>query len=283
LKLIVVAIAALAFAAPAFAGTTYNDATGENAAEADISTVTVSDSPSLQTVNLTVTVANMPTLETNAAVVIFFDTDRSTATGAPATGFDYAFGVGADGYTWEQWSGSDFADAPGDLAVVFDNGVLSVTIPTSALGNPTAFDFALVSIRGPDPNNPVPDQAPDGGRVWTYTMTAAPTTTTTATPPATPQAPTTVTSTTAVYQGVPTSGKAFVVKGLTVDLSTGVETKAKGVACTATLGGKALKGTGAGHCTFKLPKTAKGQRLSVHVTGTYGTTKLGRTYAFKVR
>jgi hypothetical protein len=282
LKLIVVAIAALAFAAPAFAGTTYNDATGENPAEADISTVAVSDSPSLQTVNLTVTIANMPTLETNAAVVVLLDTDRSTATGQPGTGFDYAFGVDAGGYTWEQWSGSDFTDAPGDLAVIYNNGVLSVTIPTSAMGNPTAFDFAMVSLRGTDPNNLVPDTAPDGG-VWTYTLTAAPAPTTTATPPATPEAPVTVSSTTAVYQGVPTSGKAFVVRGLTVDLSTGVETKAKGLACTATLGGKALKGTGAGHCTFRLPKTAKGERLSVHVTGTYGKTKLGKTYAFTIR
>lgn len=281
MKLIVVAIAALAFAAPAFAGTTYTDTTGEDPAEADIATVAVSNSPSLQTINVQVTVANMPTVEENAAVLVFFDADRNASTGDPA-GFEYAFGIDSGGYTWEQWNGTDWADAPGDLAVTYVNGVLSATFAYADLGNPTGFGFAVVSLRGPDPNNPVVDRAPDSGPLWTYTLAQAPAAPTT-TPPATTATPATVSSTAGVFQGVPTGGKAFVVKGLTVDLSTGVETKAKSVSCTATLNGKALRGAGAGGCTFRLPKTAKGERLAVHVTGLYGTTKLGKTYAFRVR
>ena len=49
------------------------------------------------------------------------------------------------------------------------------------------------------------------------------------------------------------------------------------------LAGRRLEGSGPGGCAFRLPRTAKGERLSVAVTGRYGTTKVARRYAFTVR
>ena len=49
--------------------------------------------------------------------------------------------------------------------------------------------------------------------------------------------------------------------------------------CRATLGGKAVRGTGTGGCSFAIPKTAKGKRLVVTVSATHG----GRTLSIAPR
>ena len=53
--------------------------------------------------------------------------------------------------------------------------------------------------------------------------------------------------------------------------------------CRATLAGKRVKGTGAGGCTFKLPKTAKGKQLVVTVTATPAGGKAQTFPAYKFR
>jgi galactokinase len=93
----------------------------------------------------------------------------------------------------------------------------------------------------------------------------------------------TVQSVALATSGTATHGKTFKVTRLTVDLSNGVETKATSLKCTATLGGKHLAGTGVGGCTFHLPATAKGKKLSVKVTGKYKTKALAKAASFKVK
>ena len=272
-----VASAALCFVLPAAADQSFSDSTGETAGSADVSTVAVANSSTASTVTFTVT-TNMPTMEANSEIDIYINSDNNPSTGdAPGLGLDYVIGLDSTGYFIAQWNGSSYTDvANASASVFFNNGVLSFTIPTSFMGSPTTgFGFTIQTLRGPDPNNPIIDNAPDTGE-WTYTMVQAP-----PPPPPPPPAPT-VSSVTATFAGTPHAGKSFRATGLTVDLSDGTEVKATGLSCSATLGGKKLVGTGTGHCTFKLAKTAKGKRLVVKVTGKYKSKTLTRTKAFTV-
>jgi hypothetical protein len=275
------AIAALALAGAAAADQSFTDPTGEAAGSADVSTVAVSNDPGSSTITFAVQ-TNMTTVETNADVGVVVDADRNPATGGLGGGIDYWFGVESGGAYFTKWDGSKFVDSPiTDAVVGYSNGLLVFRVGAADLGNPTAFNFAVLTFRGPDPNNPIIDQAPDSG-LWSYTMTTAPPPTTTTTPPP-PPAPVTVTSVSAVYAGAPTHGKTFRVTGLAVDLSNGTEVKATSLKCSATLGGAHLAGTGAGGCTFHLPAKAKGKKLSVKVTGKYKSKTVTNTVSFKVK
>ena len=285
MKLLFVAAAtaaALVLAGTALADQTFNDSTDETTGSADISTVAVSNDPTAGTVTFAVQ-TNMTTLETNSEIDILVDADQNASTGSTNGGFEYLFGLDPGGWYFTSWNGSQFADVASvtDLAVQFSNGLATFTVPVADLNNPQGFNFGAITFRGPDPNNPIVDQAPDNG-VWSYTLTTPPPPPTTTTAPP-PPAPVTVSSVAVASAGVPTHGKVFHISGLTVDLSNGVETKAKSLKCSATLGGKHLAGTGTGGCTFHLPATAKGKKLVVKVTGAYKSTKLAKTKTFKVK
>jgi hypothetical protein len=87
----------------------------------------------------------------------------------------------------------------------------------------------------------------------------------------------------AAYFATPTHGKPFRIYGLNVTLSDGTRATASQLTCRATLGGRQFLGGGLTGCAFKLPKTAKGKRLVVTVTGNYASASLSKTYAFRVR
>ena len=88
-KAVLVALGALAFASPAYADQNYTDGSGEDAASADVTTIAVTNSAAAKTLTFKVQIGNMPTLEDNALVAVFIDSDRNVATGD--SGFDYAF------------------------------------------------------------------------------------------------------------------------------------------------------------------------------------------------
>jgi hypothetical protein len=268
--------AALLLTGSALADQTYTDSSNEVAGSADISTVSVVNDPIAGTITFQVQ-TNMTTMEPNSEIDFFIDIDRNAGTG-DQNGFEYIFGLAPDGWFFGKWDGTQFTN-PGvhDLLVHHANGLVTFEMPVADLGSPASFDFAVITFRGPDANNPLVDQAPDTD-VWTYTMLTAPP----PPPPPPPPAPT-VSTVSVVDAGVPHAGKVFRVSGLEVDLSNGVETKAKNLKCTATLAGKHLKGAGTGGCTFHLPKTAKGEKLSIKVTGTYKSTKLGKAQTLKVK
>jgi hypothetical protein len=253
--LVVAALSALAFAGPAAADQTYADATGENAAAADISGITVSNSPAAGTITMKVTLANRPNLDDGSSLLVFLDTDRNSATGSTSGGFEYLFGLDSGGYQWLKWDGTQFGDAGVQLPVTFTGGIATFTVNAADIGSVGSFDFAVVTFSGPDPNNPITDVAPEDGQpLFTYTL---------ATIQIVP------TSVAAVPSGLARAGKPFSIKALTVNLSNGTQARATAVSCTATLGGLKLRGTGAGGCTFKLPAKSKGKKLVVNAKGKY--------------
>jgi hypothetical protein len=265
---LLVVIGLLAFASPAFADTTYTDSAGEDAAAADITSVVVSNDPAAHTVTFKVQVANMPALEDNAVIGIVFDSDHNPATGDP-DGFDSDFILGKPGFAFERWDGTQYTQVTGlGIQVTYTNGLMTAVFHESDLAATlTTFDFFVLSLRGPDPNNPVVDSAPDGPPIYQYTLATAPAV------PATP----TVKGSTVAFKIAPKAGKKAVVGPLSVTLTDGTSVTATSEHCSATLGGTHLTGTGSGGCTFTLPKKAKGKRLVVKVTGRYGASTLSRS------
>jgi hypothetical protein len=265
-----IAALALALAGGASAGQTYTDSVGEVAGSVDISTVAVSNDPEAQTVTFAVT-TNLPALDANTFIAIPVDSDMNVATGQG--GFDYIVAVTTDGSAVLNPTSGGVLPEQGS----YTNGVWAVTVPAADIGNPLSFRFGVVSETGPDPNNPVEDVAPDTG-VWLYAMDQGP-----PPPPAPKPVIPQVSSVSVTYAGVPKAGKTFKISSLAVHLSTGVDTKATKLHCSATLGGKHLAGSGTAGCTFRLPATAKGKKLVIKVTGKYRTVSLARTQRFTVR
>ena len=259
----------------ALADSTYTDATGDAPSGLDITTINVSNNPNQGTVTFTVTLANAPTLTDQQEVDIIIDGDRNAGTGDPTlNGADYVFTLGSGGYDFQKWDAttSAWVDTGTDFPVTYGNGVLTWTPTAVDLGSSPAFNFLVVTATAnpADANSPFLDLAPDSGE-YTYTLTQA-----------APAAPT-ITSTAATVAGSGKAGTTYVVKSLAVDLSNGTTVNATKLKCSATLGGVAFKGTGAGGCTFKLPKKSKGKRLVVRITGTYRAAKVASTESFKVR
>jgi hypothetical protein len=265
---VVALLGALVLAAPALADADYSDATGEDPASADISTIHVANSPTAGTIAFTVNLTNLPTLTDDASVLILIDADKNPATGN-SLGADYVFGLDSGGWYWTKWDTAkqDFVDVPGaSLLVTFNNGVLSATMHDSDIGGVQSFGFGVLTLRGTDPSNPIIDVAPNTAPLYTYDLVAPPR----------------VTSTMAHLGGVAKAGHTFAVRSLSVRLSNGVTVHVTALRCTARLGGMPLRGSGAGGCTFKLPKTAKGKQLVVRVTGTYLRASLVKTVAYRV-
>jgi hypothetical protein len=270
-KAVLVALGALAFASPAYADQNYTDGSGEDAASADVTTIAVTNSAAAKTLTFKVQIGNMPTLEDNALVAVFIDSDRNVATGD--SGFDYAFLADKTGFELDKWDGTQYAAVnPFTAAVSYNAGLFTAVFDPAAFGAPKAFDFAVVTFRGPDPNNPAVDVAPDGSGIYTYTPVVA-----------APVVKPSVKGSSVTVTPVPKAGKRIHVGPLAVKLSDGTSVSTTGSKCTATVGGAKLKGTGAGGCTFTLPQKAKGKKLVVTVSGHYGGATLSKTVAYTVK
>lgn len=273
MAVIAAAVAALVLTAAASAGETYTDSTGEVAGAVDITTVSVSNDPVAKTVTFAVTTNLTTAPDDNTFLAIPIDSDMNVTTGQG--GFDYVVVGSNQGFAVVNETTSTPVPESGSVA----NGVWTVTVPAADIGNPLAFRFGVLTETGPDPNNPIDDVAPDTG-VWLYALDQAPVTAPSPAPkPVVPQ----VSFVTPAYAGTPKAGKPFRISSLAVHLSTGTTVKATALRCTATLGGKHLAGSGTGGCTFRLPATAKGKKLVVHVKGKYRSVGVGGAYTFKVK
>ncbi len=249
----------LLFAQPALAdgSQTYSDATGENAAAADISAVTVAnDDAGMLTFGISFT--NMPDLAADTFVALGLDTDRNARTG-DRDGAEYVFVLDGSDRTYGllKANGSSYDTVPGELDVRFGGGIATVKIDRATLGGIASFDFFAFSGKGPQ-DAAVFDDAPEANQVWTYELKFTPV----------------IEAVVARYQPAqPRAGKAFALPGIQVRLGDDTVVVPTSVKCTAKLAGKALKGTGPGGCRWSLPKNAKGKRLVVTVTATYANAK----------
>jgi len=229
----------------------YADSVSENPAALDIAHVLVNND-NAGGLNVLIGFRTTPILPTDADIVLLLDTDGDHSTG-DNIGMEYAVWLYGDDDTYEflRWNGSDYDDA-GDLEVTNlpPLGVL-IHLDQSQIGDVNSFDFAVGTARGPDDASVI-DLAPDSG-TWTYKLAITPA----------------IASVVAQLRPArPIAGHALAI-GARVRLDTGQVVSATSTLCTARLGGKALRGSRAGGCRFKIPKDAKGKRLVIKLSAGY--------------
>ena len=263
------ACAALVLVGAAGAGQqSYMDSTGEVPGSADVSGVSVSNDLTAGTITFQVQ-TNWPAWDANTFFAILVDSDQNASTGT--AGFDYVITGDRFGGTVVNTVNPLVVPATSSLS----NGLWTVTARTSDLANTQALSFFVLTEVGQDQLHPFTDRAPDSG-TWSYSLVPPPP----PPPPTPPPAPAkpTVVAAAGTWSGKPTHGKLFHV-GMALKLSDGTTAKARRVTCSARVGGKPAAHT----CTFRVPKSSKGRRLVVTITGTYAGATYYRTYGFRVR
>jgi hypothetical protein len=195
---------------------------------------------------------------------IFLDIDQNPSTGG--AGAEYLIALGQSGAAVSHWNGTSFdtgSAVPVPTEWADGYGPL-VAVPRSALGDPTAFNAVFVSVNGDDV-----DRAPDTGS-WAYTV-----------------APLTL-EVKSLSLGPARAGRPFVARALVVSSDFDQPLTDGTIACAAKLAGRPLRGTGRFvndrvACTWRLPRSARGKRLSGSVAVTYQGVQAKRTFSVRVK
>ena len=130
----------------ALADATFSDAPGDHNAAPDLTTIDLSETPE-GLLTLRATVANYTALPPEAFFNLWFDLDRDARTGDGGDEANILYEASGviDFY---RWNGRDMVRTPPTgITALFTDGVLTVTLPKAALGNPAAFDILVVSSR----------------------------------------------------------------------------------------------------------------------------------------
>lgn len=257
----------------AAAAADYSDPLGDNGGAADIGAVraqTASDGY----VHVRPEIAAQPALLSPGSVLVAFDTDRSLATGADGglQGADLLVIVLFEDLSSSifRWNGADWDDvdveSDGVRYIVGSSG-FELLIRPALLGGVSSFGFVVFASTGVGDGSLV-DRAPDAG-MWLFDATPT---------------PTVETLDLTWAPRLPRAGSIFRPATVLLDLSNGTSVRAASYRCTATLGGKALRGRGKGGCTFSVPKKTKGKRLEIVVVATYRGERIPfEPYVFRVR
>ncbi len=267
--IVATAVAALLLAVPALADQRYRDATGENPAALDIASVEVTNDATSGDVEFNVLLAHpyknlYRELGRGTWFDIFIDSDRNRATGNPR-GFDAEISTDPNNAGISHWNGKQMNPIDGTSTSGYSNDGFNVGAARTdiLLRHPRqSFDFVVVTHRVSSGYDAV-DTAPNRG-VYTYTLTGVP-------------PPLRVVSTTVAVMSSAAAGDRFQVGQFSVSLTDGTTAPIEDQTCTASIGGKPIPGTGAGHCTWVLPTTSRGKQLVVSVSGHY------RGHAYKKR
>jgi hypothetical protein len=148
LGLALVAAAALVVAAVTFASASYSDVVGDANDAPDIRSVTVSESADAKAVIVRVRVGNFDALPADSGIVLLFDLDLNTATGAG--GSEVAARYSSSGaVSLLRWSGFEFLPVSASgMEGTFASGMLTLTIDRALLADATSFGIDAVASRG---------------------------------------------------------------------------------------------------------------------------------------
>ena len=273
---LVVAFAALATVGAASGSThgpaahnprTFPDPAGDSGSGPDITSVVVSNTAA-GLIRFEISIANTVLLRNEDFVGVFINADQSP-TGA-FEGFDYSIQTAGSlgDVILARWDGEKFVEsqAPSLVKAWESGGKMTFRISRADIGNTREFSFFAATEVLP-PVDPFDDTAPDGIATFTYALS-------------TPH----IESVRPRYSpAAPRAGRAFRVSGVAVGLESDEVVAASSFRCRATLGGRGLRGTGAGGCRFSLPRSAKGKRLVVTITATVGDQSRMLRAMFRVR
>ena len=244
------------------------DPTGDSNGAPDITGVTVANDLS-GTILFVVEVANRTDFVARDEVLIYIDSDRSALTGFPdrGGGMDYRIRVDATSSDFERWNGTGFEPTSRTtFRIAWVNGYVA-RVHHTELGATSSFAF-FVRTRMQEAPSTQFDVAPTDS-YFPYTLSP----------------PHIETIQLRFSAAAPRAGVTFKVNSVQLQFETAESATAASFTCRATLGGKRLRGTGRGGCTFKLPKAAKGKRfaMTISVTATGGKAETFGPYAFRVR
>jgi hypothetical protein len=261
-----------------FGSATFTDPQGDAAGAPDITAITVSDG-AFDLVQITVTATGLKG-NSGAALFVYFDTDRNSATGDG--GSDYGLSVEpAATTTWwavRKWDGSTWAFVPASPSQAFSQSGDSFTVLFSKadIGNPVsiALDAAAVTFDTAG-RWAAYDRAPDLGE-WTFVLTKAPVTVTP------------VIGKPTLTPAVPKAGARLTVTFPLTRQEDGTPLTSATMMCDPQVAGKVLAhsesiGTGAARLKFVVPKTAKGKLLKVNLTIRAGGKTAHTVASFRVK
>jgi hypothetical protein len=270
-----IACASAAVAAqPAFGAgpATYVDGARDAAGRAPELTTVVVTNDDAGVVRFRINVGNQPRLARDARLELFLDTDRNAGTGDPLSlGADYRFVLDGATQTFDfaRWDGAHFdSTAPSASVRVWYWSGVSVTIDRADLGGTSALAF---SIRSVAPGR-TGDAAPNQG-TWTYELGAGGV-----------NPPDIDSFSYRVRPASPRAGERWQLRVDAVRLVGSTRSvRPTRWSCRAALAGRRLRGSGAGGCTFRLPRSARGKRLAVTITVAYLGEVVSGTATLRVR
>jgi hypothetical protein len=197
---------------------------------------------------------------------VYLDADRDGSTGGGGSGAEYQIAFDGAGAQLEHWNGSVFDPASAvRLPLGWAPGYGPVLLfRRGAIGNPSGFNFVLVSANGGDG-----DRAPDTGS-WSYTQTPF------------------MLTVKSLALGPPRAGRPFTARALVLRSDFDVPLTEGRIACGAKLAGRPIAGKGrfASNrvvCSWGLPKNARGKRLSGSVAVTFEGAVARRSFSVRVR
>jgi hypothetical protein len=252
-------------------GSTYTDPTGDAAAAADITGVSIQSDRATGQILFRIAGTNLAA-NPNQDVELLIDSDSNPVTGdAGEFGADYWFGVDATGYGFQHYDGSNWVDTPDSTVHITGGGsTLLVSVNASELGNTSDFNLGVSSWDEVAKNG---DLAPDLG-TYNYSLDAG--------------GPliTGVLVTTKPQFG-PKAGKTFVLTPTALKLPPdgsviSVLPRPDSYTCRASLKGVRLAGAGLGGCSFRLGTKAHGKPLAIVLTVTYNGATTTFPYRFQV-
>lgn len=264
---------------------TFQDSTGENPAAPDITSVVVSNNDA-GLITFQINISNRPFFTGDMILDILADTDANPATGDPQSlGADYTIELFQGAINLFHWDGTRFSQSGGvpqtSLIFSYANGVLTIKILASELGNAERFSFGVIAVSGVvfDPNTgnidftkAQSDAAPDLGHgFWSYDVKITPLTL--------------VVKKFATVPLKPTAGKAFSAGLVVARSDTGAVLESGQVTCVATVGGKRLPARthavvdNQATCTWVIPRTAKGKTIRGSITVLFEGLKVSKSFA----
>jgi hypothetical protein len=265
------------------ASSTYSDPAGDGKSGPDVTSVAVSDDGSK--ITFTATIGNRASLTDEDAVQAFFDTDKNVATGGGSYEYEVAWVSGHE--LLMHWDGSAFSPiSAAGFTGSYQDGKASFVVSSAEFGGSTSFAF-IVTTTG-NTGGSLSDRAPDS-KTWIYPSgSPAPAGSPPALPPGAPPA-TPKLATVKPKLAPAVAGRPFTVTMVVTDAAT-----KKGVngqlACQAKLGRgslavskRSIASSGKALCTWRLPASAKGKKVTGSMTVAFAGARATRTFSATVR
>jgi hypothetical protein len=250
------------------------DPTGDSGNAPDITDVSVGNDVVAGPIVIWVDVPNRTSLGPSDLMVVYVDTDLNQSTGgADYAGSEYAIEMVGGRLALFRWTGSDWAQVPAPtLNNAFFRGqkALRVSIHPNDLGGTRAFNYYLFSAAGDQRG----DYAPNDG-VRSYSLISGPVQLSLERFSVTPK--------------VPRGGKSFRATMLVGREDINEILDEGSASCSLRVGRRAVaartKGfvNDAAACRWTIPKSAKGQQISVMISVKFGGASIARRFAARVR